>query len=329
MNRLKLGIIGTGRIAKRFVKDAKVNKYIEVQSVFSRNALNVEEFRKENEIPHGLISFEEFLNSGVDIVYIASPHQTHYFYARECMKNGKHILCEKPATLNRDALDELFKVASENNVVFLEAIKTAFMPSFLKIIEQTNSGIIGNVMEVRATFTKLITDKNLREYDREFGGVTNELSVYPLLLAVKVLGKIDGFSFYPILENGVDIVNRIITIHKNNKIAISTVGMGMKQESCAIISGTKGYIYIPAPWWFSEVFYIRFEDVNQEIKITSKHIGNGFAYELSEFINLIRNKKKESHLLPQSEIKEINSVISMFNLRKSNQNEKNHNLWHF
>ncbi len=316
MKKLRLGIIGTGRIAKRFVKDAKENQDIEVQCVFSRNILNVEEFKKENDISFGVTDFNEFLHSNIDMVYIATPHQTHYFYAKECMKNGKHTLCEKPSTLDNDELDDLFAVAKENKVIFLEAIKTAFMPCFLKVMTQVNSGIIGEVLEVRATFTKLIEDKTLREYDKKFGGATNELSVYPLLLASKVLGKIKDFDCYPIVEEGVDIANRIITTHKDNKIAISTVGMGMKQEGCAIISGTKGYIYIPAPWWFSEVFYVRFEDVNEEIKYISKYIGNGFSYEISEFISLIKQNKTESDLLSYDEIREINKVISEFNLHR-------------
>ncbi len=322
MKKLKLGIIGTGRIAKRFVKDALNNKDVEVRSVFSRNILNVKEFNKENGIPYGFDDFKGFLNSNIDMVYIASPHQTHYFYAKECMLKGRHILCEKPAVLNAGELKELLKIAKDKNVVFLEAVKTAFMPNFLKVIEQVKTGVIGEVLEVRGTFTKLIIDKNLREYDKEFGGAVNELGTYPLLLAVKILGGINDFSFYPIVEDRVDIANRIITIHKNNKMAVSTVGIGMKQEGCAVISGTKGYIYIPAPWWLSNVFYIRFEDVNKEIKHTTEHIGSGFSYELSEFVHLIRQGKAESDLLSHQEIVAINSIISAYNLNRKSKRQK-------
>ncbi len=313
MKKLKLGIIGTGRIAKRFVKDAKANQDIEVQSVFSRNALNVEGFQKENDIPCGVTDFNEFLHSDIDMVYIATPHQTHYLYAKKCMQKGKHTLCEKPATLNNDELDDLFKTAKENKVIFLEAIKTAFMPCFLKVMTHVNSGIIGEVLEVRATFTKLVEDKTLREYNKEFGGATNELGTYPLLLAVKTFGNIKNIDFYPVVENGVDIANRIITAHEDNKIAVSTIGIGMKQEGCAVISGTKGYIYIPAPWWLSEKFYIRFENVNKEIKHTTEHKGNGFGYEFSEFVELIKQNKAESDVLSYDDMREINKVISAFN----------------
>ncbi len=322
MKKLKLGIIGTGRIAKRFIKDAVQNKNIEVQSVFSRNILNVKAFCNENSIPCGFTGFNDFLNSNIDIVYIASPHETHYSYSKECLLKEKHVLCEKPLTLNNDELKELIAIAKEKDIVFLEAIKTAFMPNFLKVLEQVNSGIIGDILEVRATFTKLTTDKRLREYDQQFGGATNELGTYPLLLAVKILGEIDIASFYPIIDNHIDVANRMITTHQNNKIAISTVGIGMKQEGCAVISGTKGYIYIPAPWWLSNEFYIRFEDVNKEIKHTVEHTGNGFSYEIDEFIHLIQQGKKESDLLSHKEISEINRIISIYNLQKQNRTQE-------
>ncbi len=164
-------------------------------------------------------------------------------------------------------------------------------------------------MEVRATFTKLIEDKNLREFEVKFGGATNEMVTYPLLLATKVLGEVEDINFYPIKENGVDIANRIITMHENGKIAISTVGIGMKQEGCAVISGTKGYVYIPAPWWLTKKFYVRFENPNKEIECFYDFVGDGVSYEISEFVKMIRQNQMESDLLSQSEMLKINRII--------------------
>ncbi len=205
IDEINIGIIGCGRIANRFVSEVKNRHHMVVKSVFSRNINTVSDFIIEKGILYGFDDIDKFLDSGIDAVYIATPHQTHYEFAKKCILKKKHILCEKPATLQKEHLEELMELAKVNKVVFLEAIKTAFFPAFSKVLEEINTGIIGEVLEVRATFTKLIKDKNLREFDARFGGATNEMGTYPLLLATKILGEVDDVNFYPVKENGIDV----------------------------------------------------------------------------------------------------------------------------
>lgn len=314
MEQVTIGIIGTGRIAKRFISDANKYNDIIVKSVFSRNMQRVTDFVHENEVLYGFDNIDDFLDSGLDAVYIASPHETHFMYSKTCILAKKHVLCEKPATLNQEELKELILLSKKHDVVFLEAVKTAFLPAFSKVLSELESGIVGNILEVRSTFTKLVADKNGREFDKKFGGATNELATYPLLLATKILGKPKNFSFYPILnDDNIDIANRIITTHENGQISISTVGISMKQEGSAIISGTKGYLYIPAPWWLTKTFYVRFEDQHKEIEYNYDYVGDGLSYEISEFTNLIRRKKVESEILTHNDMISLNLIISNFN----------------
>ncbi|MDG6881413.1 Glycerol-3-phosphate cytidylyltransferase [Phocoenobacter uteri] len=317
LNEINIGVIGTGRIANRFVSSIDEHCNVIVKSAFSRNIQNVNDFITRNGISYGFDDIDKFLNSGIDAVYIASPHQTHFEYAKKCILSNKHVLCEKPVTLNKCELEELIILAEQQNVVFMEAIKTAFLPAFSQLLSELESGIIGDILEVRATFTKLVDDKNAREYDCDFGGATNELASYPLLLATKVLGNVKDISFYPIMEDKVDIANRIVTTHENGNIAISTVGIGMKQEGCAVISGTKGYIYIPAPWWLTKKFFIRFENTHKEIELFYDFVGDGLHYEISEFVVMIRRQKTCSDILSCDEMKEINKVISKFQEEKA------------
>ncbi len=321
IDQLNIGVIGIGRIAKRFISSIDSHSNLVVKSVLSRNIQRVNNFIIENNIIYGFDDIESFLDSGIDAVYIASPHETHFEYAKKSILSKKHVLCEKPATLKKEHLEELIDLAKQHNVVFLEAIKTAFLPAFSQLLSELKSGIIGDVLEVRATFTKLVEDKMSREFDPEFGGATNELATYPLLLATKILGNVENVSFYPVINDGVDIANRIITTHSNGKIAISTVGIGMKQEGCAIISGTKGYIYIPAPWWLTKKFFIRFENTHREVELFYDFVGCGLSYEISEFITLIRRKQMESKLLSYNDIKIINSVISEYQLKRTRELE--------
>ncbi len=140
INEINIGIIGCGRIANRFVSEVKKHHHITIKSVFSRNINKVSDFVLEKGILYGFDDFDKFLDSGIDAVYIATPHQTHYEFAKKCILKKKHILCEKPATLQKEHLQELLGLAKANKVIFLEAIKTAFFPAFSKVLEEINTG---------------------------------------------------------------------------------------------------------------------------------------------------------------------------------------------
>src|SRR5690606_6359859 len=123
----------------------------------------------------------DLLKDDIDAVYIASPHEFHYEQAKRALLSGKNVLCEKPVTLDSERLENLLKLAKEKELVFVEAIKTAFLPAFHKLLFEVKNGKIGEVREVRASFTKLIENKANREWQESYGGATNELASYPLL----------------------------------------------------------------------------------------------------------------------------------------------------
>jgi len=315
---ISLGIIGTGRIAKRFVKEADHVDDISIHSVMSRQMGNVSKFLEDTSIKYGYDNIDDFLDDKIEAVYIASPHEHHYEHAKKALKAGKHVLCEKPITLDQKQLKELMKIAKNENLILLEAIKTSFFPAFTKVIEEVKNGKIGEVKEVRSTFTKLIEDKSSREWQSPYGGATNELASYPLLLAQKILGQSKSIAFYDQIENDVDMANRIVCTHENGTVSISTVGIGVKAEGSAVISGTKGYIYIPAPWWLTKDFYIRYEDPNIKTSYHYDVEGDGIRYEIAEFTTRIkRDKKKSPRLLPKDML-EINKIISKYNAKRDN-----------
>lgn len=311
--QIKIGVVGAGRIVKRFLKESEFIEDIIIRSIVSRSLENAKKVAKEFEIHFCFDNIDQFLNSDIEAVYIASPHEFHYSQIKKALNAGKHVLCEKPITLKSEELEELFLLAAEKKLILLEAIKTAFFPAFNKLLYELNNQIIGEIKEVRATFTKLVEDYNLREKQFPYGGSTNELSSYPLLLATKILGKPKNTIFLDQIENKIDLSNRIICEHENNTYSISTVGIGVKSEGSAVISGTKGYIYIPAPWWLSKDFFIRYEDSNQEHSFHYNFEGDGLRYEISEFISLIKRGKLESDRLKKEDMININSIISKYN----------------
>lgn len=194
---LKLGMVGYGRIARRFLKESKFVSGINVEGVFGRNKEALVRFKDEHELSFETIYYEEFLDK-VDAVYIASPHLSHYEYIKQALLSGKHVLCEKPLVLNEQEVDELYKISGNNALVLLEAVKTAYSPGFVRLVSLAKSGVIGDIKNIEATFTKLM-EGNTREFDKEqAGGSLNELGTYPLLIISKLLGnhpkKIEFYS---------------------------------------------------------------------------------------------------------------------------------------
>ncbi|MBS9768176.1 MAG: hypothetical protein KGV44_11660, partial [Flavobacteriaceae bacterium] len=188
-------------------------------------------------------------------------------------------------------------------------------PAFNKLLEQINQGVIGEVRDIRATFTTLYKQ---RGFDEEYvkNGATNLLMSYPSLLVHKIAGKYDSIDFFDQVIDNYDVSNVVMTRHKNQVLGMASVGVEVKSDGNAIISGTNGYVYIPAPWWLTKEFHIRFEDPSKEIKFEFEFAGEGLRYMISEFVSLVRQKNIESPRLKVEEMLELNKIIVEYNKRK-------------
>ena len=310
---LKLGCVGAGRIAERMCRESKYVSGINFDYVFGRSEQKIKDFAEKNDLSYYSTNFDDFL-SQVDAIYIATPHLTHYEFAKKALESKKHVLCEKPMTLEKNKAEELYKIAKENNVVLYEAIKTAYVPAFSRLVALAKSGMIGEIKDVDATFTKLIQDENLREFDKsQAGGSVTELVTYPLIAIFKILGiNYEDVQFYSFYGNkNVDLYTKIL-LKYDSAIATAQVGIGVKKEGELVISGTKGYIYVPAPWWKTEYFEIRFEKSDEKEKYFYKFDGDGLRYELAEFLKSITNNTENIFLKPEESIA-ISEVIEKFN----------------
>lgn len=290
---VRLGIIGTGRIAKRFVSEVKYVSGINVEVVYNPHIESAKKFSEQNELNYYTDSLD-ILYAHCDAVYIASPHNTHYEYIKDALKSRKHILCEKPMVLKKREAEEVFSLAKEKNLVLMEALKTAYAPGFLKLVANAKSGAIGKICDVEACFTKLVSTQVSREFCiDENGGSFTELGSYPLAAIVRILGRnykdVKFLSFVD--DNGVDIYSKAY-IRYEKAIAEVKVGLGVKSEGNLVISGTKGYILAESPWWLTKNFEICYEDNEQNEKMFSKFLGQGLRYEIGAFVTQINGLKK-------------------------------------
>lgn len=289
-NKIRLGIIGTGRIAHRFAKMAAETEMVTISCVYNPHLQSAEQFAKDCGIPFYTDNWDIFV-SEVDAAYIASPHQTHEGYAKKLLETGIHVLCEKPMCFRRMEAEALYALAKEKDCILMEALKTADCPGFLAMMEMAKSGVIGEIRDVEACFSRL-TPTNLREYtDTECGGSFTEFGSYVLLPIFRLLGTgYQSFSSQSILApNGVDSYTRLNFQYENAIAAVKT-GLGVKTEGQLVISGTKGYILCESPWWLTRTFEVRYEDPNKREVYQYPYENSGLQYELETFIRRVQEK---------------------------------------
>lgn len=311
----RIGIIGSGRIAKRFVPETRVVNGAKVVAVLNPDRSMAESFAKEFAI-EAFTDFEAFIDQ-VDVVYIASPHLTHYDYTKRSLLAGKHVLCEIPFTMSKHDASELYALAEERNLVLLEASKTAYCPAFGHIVTLIKSGIIGDVVDVKASLSKMVNPPT-RELDvMQAGGAMNEHAPLTVMAIIKLLGtEWKDVSFHTKRNNGVDIYTKGV-INYPHATSSFTLGIGVKTEGNLVISGTKGYVYVPAPWWLTDFFEVRYEDQTRNKKFFYCYDGEGLRYEIQEFLSMIVNNRRSSYKLRRRESVAIAEIIERYNLGKN------------
>lgn len=307
-----MGIVGSGRIAPRFLAEAKYVSGINIVSAYNPVDASVNTFCKK----HGLKAYQEDYDSflqEVESVYIASPHETHYDYTKRALEQGKHVLCEKPLCFTKAEAEELFELAKEKGAVLMEAVKTAYCPGFIQLLNVAKSGKIGEIRDIEACFSR-IADPDSREMtDTKYGGGFLEYGGYPLLPIIKLFGKdyeeirIDTIP----AESGIDLYTKIYFRYKNG-LALAKTGVGVKSEGQLVIAGTKGYILAESPWWLTKKFEIRYEDQNIIERFEPKFQGDGLRYEISEFVSKINKLEGHDYKLTAGESIAMADIVEKF-----------------
>lgn len=307
----KIGIIGSGRIANRFIPEAKLVSGVNTQAVYNPRRESAEHFAEKWEID-AYDDMNAFLED-VDVVYITSPHETHYEYIRTSLEHGKHVLCEKPMVLEQKQAKELFAYAKEHQLILFEGIKTAYCPGFEKLLGIACSGTIGSIRYIDACFTKL-EEKTGRELsDKKYGGSFTELGSYCLLPVIKLFGnEYEDVRFDVVRDKkGLDIFTKA-SLTFTRGIATAACGLGVKAEGRLLIAGTKGYIVVEAPWWKTTYFEVHYENASQVEKYSERFLGDGLRYEIRDFLNMINGSNKSDFKLTRGESIAMAGIMEKF-----------------
>ena len=287
---LKLGLVGEGNVLKKFYDESKYVNGIEVNAILVGN----ENERKcyENE---ELILAEDYdgLLNIVDAVFIISHPSKHYNQIKKALNQGKHVLCESPLTLKVDEYMELEKLAIQNELILMDSIKTAYSTAYNRLLLLLKGGKIGDVYSIDATCT------SLREFDDNSWNSISSWAPTALLPIFQILGVNykDNAITSLILDDkpNFDLFTKI-DFRYDNAVASIKVANSVKSEGELIISGSEGYAYVPAPWWKTDYFELRYENQEDNKKYFYQLDGEGIRYELVAFAKSIELGKNNAYI---------------------------------
>lgn len=308
-NAINLGIIGAENIVTRFIKELNFVSGINIVGIYDPDLARLTNISSKESLRSYDSLYELFDN--VDSLYVAAPPKYHYEYIRKALEKGKHVLCEFPFSINYSEAEELALLAKEKRLILMEALKTAYCPAFCKLVPMVKSGLLGDIIAVDACFTQIQGNKLDEQVRIASGGSVNALASYPLLAIVKVLGTdFQDVRFVSKFVNDIDIYTHFEVFYKN-ALGNGTVAINAKNEGALTVTGTKGYLYVPAPWWKTDYFEIRYENINDNSKYFYKFDGDGLRYEIVEFLNAVKTGEV-SQLLTIEETLAITKILNLF-----------------
>ena len=284
---LRLGLVGESTILRKIVNESSYVNGLIIAGAFSEEQETLKTILENVPVYD---SYEELLEQSDAIYLITSPIH-HYEDIKAALKMGKHVLCESPIALSGSQCRELFELARLNKCILMDAIKTAYSTAYHRMLLLVKTGIIGEPKCIDATCTSI---KEFDQSDTKKAKYTwNSISAWgptAMLPVFQVFGTdwIDEriLTCIESEEYHYDSFTKI-DFHYPGAVASVKVGQGVKSEGELVISGTKGYIYIPAPWWKTEYFEVRFEQPENNRRYFFQLDGEGIRYELVAFVRAI------------------------------------------
>ena len=296
--KIRWGIVGPGKIARKFASDLLLVDDAEVTAVASRSLERAQEFAEEYNVEHTFGSYDALFQSGtVDVVYIATPHNFHKELSVKALENGIGVLCEKPMGVNRAEVVEQVNASKQNNAFLMEAMWSRFNPSIRKVKELVDEGVVGDLKYVHADFAFYALDKGLvsRLLNPHLAsGSILDIGIYPIFLSYLLLGmpnKIMATSKFH--ENGTELQTSMIFDY-NGAQSILYSGLTSNSKMEAEITGATGELFLK-PRWHEAREYTLVRD--QETKKFSVPLtGIGYYYEILEVNKCLKENKIESDL---------------------------------
>ena len=293
--KIKWGIIGLRKIANKFASELLLVENCSLEAVASRNIEKASSFSKKYKATNFYDSYEELLqNKAVDIVYIATPHNSHAHYTILALDHKKAVLCEKPFAINKKQVLQMIDASKKNQTFLMEAMWTRFLPTIKKIKKSIDNGEIGVIKYLNADFSFKANLEIQRIHDKKLGGGSLlDIGIYPVFLAYLVLGipkNIHAKAHF--FKTGADSQLAML-FNYNNAQALLFSSFNATSKRTAKISGTLGEIVFDLPWNETNSYSIQ-KNNEAETLISLPSIGKGFTHQIIECNTCLQQHKIES-----------------------------------
>lgn len=308
------GIIGPGSIARTFARDLSlIAAPQEIVAVLGHSEDSTREFAEEFNVPYAYTDPSLWLEKvRPDIVYIATPHPDHFQQALDCLEKKIPVLCEKPMTMNAGQCQQLIQAAEVNQTFLMEGMWVRFLPSLQMVLSLINDGRIGKVLAVKASTTfKVMPEDNSRYFDPEKGGGSLlDLGIYPVYLAMLLLGKPRSIkAIAKLSDDNIDENCSILLQYRNGAYAMLESSLIAESDAPAEITGEKGTIKIFHPWFEKANGIELTEDGEGKIIYPCSWEGHGMQFETEEVLHCLAENKTESELHPLSASLDLISIL--------------------
>lgn len=308
--KVRIGLLGAVHHWWKFVREAAYVNGVELSGICC-------DVRPEDAALPYMERYEELLALS-DAVYIISKPEHHARDIEAALRAGKHVICESPLTNDPQECTWLYRLAAQERLILMEAIKTAYSTAFQRLVLLARSGKIGQVVSVDSVCTSL--QDSITQLDTDLGRKWNSVAAWgpvALLPVFQILGtsyrqKVITTKF---LDKGanIDAFTKIDFTYPE-AVASIKVAKGAKAEGELVITGTKGYIYVPAPWWKTDYFEVRYEDAKNNQRFFYPLEGEGIRYEIATFARAVEARKDLS-VISEKVSWEISNIIDHFNKR--------------
>ncbi len=313
---IKWGIIGAGIIAGKMADALKISTNCQLYAVASQTPSKAKMFADKYGIENAY-SYKEIVNSKeVDVIYVATTHNFHFKNAKLALEHGKHVLVEKPFTVNANEARELVRIAREKNLFLMEAIWVRFLPSLKLLKNKIKNHEIGNVKVFNISFGGFVSpdyEKRLKD-PLLAGGVTLDMGIYPISFVCYILDElpIEIKSMTRFSDLGVDEISNYMFRFPSGCFANISTSYNLKMRNEAKIYGTEGFIEFPefqAGEHFTIFKHLGTNNIKDTIEVIEKNHSNGFIYQVEEVTRCIREGRLESKIISLNETIAIMEVM--------------------
>lgn len=301
---IRWGILGTGQIAGVFARELHLTGH-RVEAVGSRSRVNAEKFAAQFAIPKAHGSYEALAaDPEVDVIYVATPHPMHAANATLALSAGKHVLVEKPFTLNAMEAEAVVALAATNRLVALEAMKTRFLPHMVSVRSVVASGVLGEIRSVVADLTQDLPDNPAHRVNALAlgGGALLDLGIYPISFAWDILGEPQEVKAVARFRaTGADSQVAALLTYSTGAVAAILAASDSLGSNRATVIGTEGRVEIDPQWNRPTTFRI-LDSKNRIVSEFSATVaGMGLHFEADEVERLILAGVTAGEILPPSE----------------------------